>query len=123
MFFWLVCLLSFYSQTLEALGIKNGEALAVKRGAAKAEMREGKSDGPVVFSIGKEGAFRVHSMPADNSCLFHCAAFLFKKQASGAEAMQEMRNLVSAEASLLLSAAHLIATFIVHSFVVCVRRC
>lgn len=87
------------SQTLEALGIKNGEALAVKRGAAKAEMREGKSDGgPVVFSIGKEGAFRVHSIPADNSCLFHCAAFLFKKQASGAEAMQEMRNLVAAEA-------------------------
>lgn len=29
------------------------------------------------------------------SCLFHCAAYVFKKGASGADAQQEMRNLVA----------------------------
>jgi ubiquitin thioesterase OTU1 len=77
--------------------IKSGEAITVKLSTGKVEMKQG-TGGPAIFSIPQDtGVFRSRQMPADNSCMFHAAAFIFKKMASGAEVMQEMRNLIATE--------------------------
>jgi len=61
------------------------------------EMKQGKSEGPVIFSISKDkGKFNRREMPADNSCLFHAMANLFgTANTSGSEAAQAMRNLAA----------------------------
>jgi len=88
------------SATLKSLGFRNGDNITVKRADAAIDVKQGTSTGPVLWSIPRDtGVFRIRKVPADNSCLFHTANFIFKKGAYSAEAAQELRDAIAKEVS------------------------
>ena len=57
------------STSLKTAGFKNGENVTVKKSGEKADVKQGKLDGPVIFSIPRDtGVFRGSSLLACRCC-------------------------------------------------------
>jgi ubiquitin thioesterase OTU1 len=76
--------------TLEKIGIKNGEQIQIKQGNG---VHQGKSIGPYIPPIDPKGCLEIRKMPGDNSCLYHSCAYILHDKCAEDSKAYELRQL------------------------------